>query len=204
MPQQVRGSATHPDATKLVMTARKSIIDSQQRFGKPRNWRHQQATTHQLRALPTHRDTVRNSTTPKQARRARVHLPERNRKQRPASSTKQRNPTRCQQRDASAGTTRWRWSAATHQDGTKSPQGIDKAKAAITPAATHQKATPQKRCAAPADQMEGREMYQVTKTHWTMALPAIKLRGSTASLTVRPPLRSDHGTTLPVAGNQTQ
>ena len=94
-----------------------------------------------------------------------MHLPERNRKQRPASSTKQRNPTRCQQRDAAAGTTRWRWSAATHQDGTKSPQGIDKAKAATTPAATPQKAMPQKLRAALASQMEGSEMHQVTKTH---------------------------------------
>ena len=50
-----------------------------------------------------------------------MHLPERNRKQRPVSSTKQRNPTRCQQRDPAAGTTRRRWSAAAQQDGTKIP-----------------------------------------------------------------------------------
>ena len=63
---------------------------------------------------------VRGSwTRPKQVRRARVHPPERNRKQRLVSSTKQRNPTRCQQRDAAAGTTCWRWSAAAHQDGTQ-------------------------------------------------------------------------------------
>ncbi len=38
-------------------------------------------------------------------------------------------------------------------------------------------------------------MHQVTKTHWPMALPAIRLPSSTKSPTVRPPLRTDPGTT---------
>ena len=45
MSQQVRGSATHPDATKRVMTARTSPADSQQRSGKPRSETQRQATT---------------------------------------------------------------------------------------------------------------------------------------------------------------
>jgi hypothetical protein len=43
--QQARGSATHRDATKLVITARKSSADSQQRSTKPRSETYQRATT---------------------------------------------------------------------------------------------------------------------------------------------------------------
>ena len=86
MSQQVRGSATHPDATKRVMTARTSPADSQQRSGKPRSETQRQATTHQSRALPTHPDGAWRWTTQKQARRARAHAPERNDTERPANS----------------------------------------------------------------------------------------------------------------------
>ena len=58
--QQLRGSATHPDATKQVVTARKSAMDSRQRSRKPRSESHQPATTHPPRALPTHPDTAWN------------------------------------------------------------------------------------------------------------------------------------------------
>ena len=54
----------------------------------------------------------------------------------------------------------------------------------------------------PPTQMAGSKMPQVAKTHWPMALPAIKLPGSTASLAVRPPLRTAHETTWQVAGNE--
>ena len=94
MSQQVRGSATPPDATKLVITARTSLADSQQRSGKPRSETQPQATTHQSRALPTHPDGAWRWTTQKQARRARVHAPERNDTERPSKFTKQRHPPR--------------------------------------------------------------------------------------------------------------
>jgi hypothetical protein len=46
-------------------------------------------------ALPRHPDGARRWTTPKQARRARVHAPERNDTERPTKFTKQRHPPRC-------------------------------------------------------------------------------------------------------------
>ena len=102
-PHQIRGSATHPDATKLVMTARKSISDSQPQFTKPRSESQQQTTTHKSRALPRHPDGAWRWTTPKQARRARVHAPERSRKQRPSKFTKQRHLPRCHEARAISG-----------------------------------------------------------------------------------------------------
>ena len=170
MSQQVRGSATPPDATKLVITARTSLADSQQRSGKPRSETQPQATTHQSRALPTHPDGAWRWTTQKQARRARVHAPERNDTERPSKFTKQRHPPRRHEARANSKERHRRpWSAATCPDGTR-PERRIKFGRALHVSASYDLQAP----SSARPRMPRSETFPVTKTHWRRALPGIK------------------------------
>ena len=125
MPHQIRSSATPLDATKLVMTARKSAMVSQQRSANPRSGTQQVATTPQARALPTHQVTVRILGNAKASQGARVHAPEHIKAERPGKFTKQCHPTRYHEarrnsgNDVSTmercGASRWNQTRITHQ-----------------------------------------------------------------------------------------
>ncbi len=84
---ETRGSATHPDATKLVMTARESALDSQQLSeshearGISEQQRIGQERCQRIRMV---RGAGQRKSKPG---RHRVHFPERSRKQRPVCST---------------------------------------------------------------------------------------------------------------------
>ena len=102
-PHQSRGSATYPNATKLVMTAQKSAMVSQQRFRSRRSETHQQAITHWPRSAadaPSHSpESEQRQSKPGEPECTRRSA---TRRKDPANSQSSATPTRCHEARANS------------------------------------------------------------------------------------------------------
>jgi len=194
MPQQVRGSATYPDAMK------RDVSTSEQCFGFAKTARKatkREPTAKQrisYSALPTHLDGAWRWTTPKQARRARVHAPERNRTERLCRLTKQRHRTR---RREARGNSRndavamercnapgWNQTRITRQ-----MRHYAQVSASHNPKAPSSARHPDAKKRDLPGCQNALANQRCPTSHRFRASPA-----------ARPPLRTDHGTTCQVAG----
>jgi len=164
------------------------------RHGKPRSETQQPATTQQASALPTHPDGVWRWTTFKQAGRARLHEPRRNKAEKPSKFAKQRHLPRCHEARANSrndALTMGRCDAPGRNQTRITHQIRHHARRVSEP-------HPPKLRAAPGIQMPRSETCPDAKTHWRSGA-AQPDAGFRASPDVRPPLRTSHGTTRQVA-----
>ena len=85
--------------------------------------------------------------------------------------------------------------SATHPDATKREPSNSKRRR-HTASKSHNPSSHEQRFI----RMPRSETFQKAKTHWQIALRRHQVAGLRASITVRPPLRTTHGTTSSVAG----